>query len=198
MSPPPTGEQPRRRRRRWLLLLLLLLSAVPSVVTTMISIGLFADGAIIQDAAWAPAPVEIRAEPSLIIGVTDMLPGDERQAQIVIENLGADAVRYSIAIASSNDDGRGLREALVLRLSSAETSCADTTADRLIFEGRLATARVGDPAAGSQPGDRSLGPAGRETVCVTVMLPVGSGNALQAAETTVTFAIHAERPGIDR
>jgi hypothetical protein len=195
---PTAAERPRRRRRRWLLLLLLLISVIPSVVTTTISIGLFADGAIIEDAAWAPAPVQIRAEPSLIIGITDMLPGDERHAQIVIENLGADAVRYSIAVASTNDDGKRLRESLVLRVSAADPSCAEATADRLIFEGSLATASVGDPAAGGQPGDRALEPAGRETVCVTVLLPAESSNAVQAAETTVTFAINAEHMGIDR
>jgi hypothetical protein len=195
---PPAAERPRRRRRRLLLLLLLFLSAIPSVVTTVISIGLFADGAVIEAAAWAPAPVEIRAEPSLIIGVTDMLPGDERHAQIAIENLGADPVRYSIAVASTNEDGKALRGALVLRLSTADPSCGGATADRLIFNGSLATARVGDPAAGGQPGDRMLEPAGRETVCVAVLLPAGSSNALQAAETTVTFAIHAERTGMDR
>jgi hypothetical protein len=195
---PTTTERPRRRRRRLLLLLLLVLSAIPSVVTTMISIGLFADGAVIEDAAWAPAPVEIRAEPSLIIGVTEMLPGDERRAQIVIENLGTGTVRYSIAVASTNEDGKALRESLVLQLSAGDPACADARAERLIFEGTLATAHVGDPAAGSHSGDRVLEPAGRETVCIAVLLPIGSSNLLQSAETTVTFAIHAERMGMDR
>jgi hypothetical protein len=194
----PADERRRRRRRRLLLFLLLIVSAIPSVVTTMISIGLFADGAVIDADAWAPAPVEIRAEPSLLLGMTDMLPGDERLAQIAIENLGVDPVRYSIAVASTNDDGKALRDALVLRLSTADPSCGGGNAERVILEAALAAARLGDPAAGGQPGDRILDPAGRETVCVAVLLPVGSSNALQAAETTVTFVIHAERTGMAR
>jgi hypothetical protein len=194
----PAADRQRRRRRRLLLLLLLLVSAIPSIVTTSISIGLFADGAVIEDAAWAPAPVEIRAEPSLILGVTNMLPGDERHAEIAIENLGADPLRYSIAVASTNEDGKALGDVLMLRLSTADPDCSDAAADQAIFVGSLAAASVGDPAAGAQPGDRMLEPAGRETVCVTVHLPAGASDAFQSAETTVTFAIHAERPGVVR
>jgi hypothetical protein len=105
-------------------------------------------------------------------------------------------VRYSIAVTSTNDDGRALREALVLRLSTADASCAGASGE-LVFDGSLAGARLGDPKPGAQAGDRILEAAGRETLCVTVILPVGTTDALQSAETTVTFAIHAERAGVD-
>jgi hypothetical protein len=126
-----------------------------------------------------------------------VLPGDERHAEVAIENLGVDPVRYSIAVAATNEDGQDLRHALVLRLAVATPSCVANAGER-IYEGSLATAGVGDPRPGSHPGDRTLDPAGRETVCVTVHLPMGTSDALQDAETTVTFSVHAERPGLDR
>jgi hypothetical protein len=191
----------RRRRRRFLLLLLLVGSAVPSLVTTLISVSLFVDGALIDGDAWAPAPITVRAEPSLMVEVAEMLPGDVRRAEITVENPGADPVRYAVdvtatATAAGNASDEALRDALVAQLWPTDVGCVGEAA--AIFSGPLVVAAIGDPSAGDDPGDRRLEPAGRETLCIRVELPASANNELQAASTTVTFAVIAERWTDDR
>ncbi len=50
----------------------------------------------------------------------------------------------------------------------------------------------GDPAPGPDPGDRLLKPLSEEALCLNVLLPISTDNALQAASTTVTVEFIAE------
>ncbi|MGH2455200.1 MAG: hypothetical protein ACRDHD_02945 [Candidatus Limnocylindria bacterium] len=187
----PRSRRRRRRRRRLLLLLLMALSALPSVVTSVISISLFVDRAILPTDAWAPSPLDIRAEPGILMEVTGMLPGDERSAELALRNLGVNSLRYAIQTDATDPDGRGLAWALEAVIHGEGSGC--TAFDGPIFyAGPLAEARVGDPAIGMQAGDRTLRPADADLLCVRVSLPLGTGNAFQDASTSLAFSVLAE------
>jgi hypothetical protein len=181
----------RRRRRRLLLIVLLALSAVPSITTSMISIALFADDLLLAPDAWAPAPVDVRAEPALVLEASGMVPGDMRSGELVVDNLGVDPIRYAIVTTTSDPDAHGLGDALVAELR-AGAGCGARTGD-LLYSGPLSGLAMGDPVAGTQSGDRLLGPAERELLCLRVTLPVGSPNIYQDASATTTLTVTAER-----
>ena len=52
---------------------------------------------------------------------------------------------------------------------------------------------VGNPAQGSQAGDRTLAAAANEVLCFNVSLPLATGNAFQGLTTTATFAFQGEQ-----
>ena len=51
----------------------------------------------------------------------------------------------------------------------------------------------GNPTQGAQAGDRALGAASNEQLCFVAALPLSTGNAFQAATTTVSFTFDAEQ-----
>ena len=184
-------ERRRRRRRRFLILLLIGLSAVPSVVTSYISITLFGERALLTSDAWAPMPVDVRAEPDLLMQVDGMLPGDVEAGTLTVANVADDPLRYALVSASDNPDRRGLRAVLMATIREEGGGC-DAFDGSLLYSGSLAGAGFGDPASGSQPGDRLLAGATEERICVQVMLPASAGNRYQRTATHVTFTVVAE------
>ena len=62
----------------------------------------------------------------------------------------------------------------------------------LLYEGPLNSAVVGDPAPGSDPGDRTLRPGATETLCLRATLPIDAGNAVQDATTSLRLSFVAE------
>lgn len=194
---PPREARRRRRRHRFLLLLLLAVSALPSVTTSVISISLFQEKAVISTDAWAPAPIDVRVEPALLMEVSRMLPGDTHGGEMTVANAGADSLRYALVSSSTNPDGRGLRDALIAEIRSTGSRC-DTFDGELLYRGPLIGAGFGDPAAGEQAGDRLLGSAESEVLCVQVTLPEAAGSRYQRSSTTATFTVVAEHAVVGR
>jgi hypothetical protein len=188
---PPAERRRRRRRRRLFLLLLLALSALPSVTTSIISVSLFSERALLTTDAWAPLPIDVRAEPDMLIEVTGMLPGDQHGGQLTVSNGGADAIRYALVSSSTDPDGRGLRDVLRAWVRSEGEGCADFDGS-VLYAGPLASAGFGDPRFGSQPGDRLLAPSSSEVLCVRVVLPRSAGNDYQTSSTASSFRVVAE------
>lgn len=188
---PRRAARRRRRRRRFLLLLLLAVSALPSVTTSVISISLFHERAVIATDAWAPSAINVSAEPALLMQVSGMLPGDRHSGVLTVANLGADTLRYALVSTSTDADSRGLRDVLLTDVRSAGSGC-DAFDGQLLYHGPLSGAGFGDPAAGQQAGDRLLGAAERELICVRVALPEAAGNRHQRSSTTVSFTVLAE------
>ena len=181
----------RGRRRRFLILLLIGLSAVPSVVTSYISIALFGERAILTTDAWAPMPVDVRAEPDMLMQVTGMLPGDVQTGTLTVANVAGDPLRYALVSASDDPDRRGLRAVLVATIRAEGSGC-DAFEGPLLYSGPLVGAGFGDPASGPQPGDRLLPGGAQERICVRVALPESAGNRYQRSATHVTFTVVAE------
>ena len=188
---PKADARRRRRRRRLLILLLIGLSAVPSVVTSYLSIALFGERALLTTDAWAPMPVDVRAEPDMLMRVTNMLPGDVQSGELTVANVGGDPLRYALVSVSDDPDGRGLRTALLATVRAEGSGCVAFDGP-LLYDGPLVGAGFGDPATGSQSGDRLLAGGGRERICMRVTLSESAGNRYQRTSTRVTFTIVAE------
>lgn len=191
MPAAPAAHEDRRRRRRALLLLLLFASALPSLISTAISISLFIDIAALDSYAYAATPVDVAAEPALLLTAAHLLPGDVVDGEFVVRNAGTSPLRYAVEVSATDTDGRGLRDALDIRIWKAGADCS-AAAGVPFYVGRLSNARVGDSTPGAQPGDRRLDVAEAETLCVRMTLPLGTANRYQAAETAVSFNLSAE------
>ena len=137
---------------------------------------------------------------ALVLGSSNMMPGDSITDDVVVENDGTAQLRYSMATSSTNADGKNLRSQLLLTVKTIDvttpgTPCNDFDgSSTLINAVALGTpAAFGSAAAGAQAGDRNVGAASNETLCFRVTLPSSTGNAYQGAATTTTFTFDAEQ-----
>jgi predicted ribosomally synthesized peptide with SipW-like signal peptide len=136
-----------------------------------------------------------------LVTFSNMAPGDQVTAQIVVSNTGSLTLRYAITSAATNADAKALMTQLALTIKSGVTTCTNAAygATGTVLYGAAALGSiaginvVGDPTAGAQAGDRTLAPAAQETLCFNVTLPTASGNTYQAATTTATFTFAAEQ-----
>jgi len=198
------GDQPERRierrgslRRNALLVGAL---AIMSLSAGQMSLAVFNDqetvpatfstGSIILD------DVKIDA---LVLTTTALMPGDTVTDDVVIENDGSSQLRYAVSASTTNPDTKDLRSQLTVAVRTVDattpgTPCNDFDGTSL-FSGTLGatTAIIGDPAQGSQAGDRTLAAAANETLCVRVALPSGTGNAYAGATAVTTFTFDAEQ-----
>jgi predicted ribosomally synthesized peptide with SipW-like signal peptide len=191
---------PRSRRRRRLVLLLATLAAI-SLGAGQLSLALFTDqetvaatfstGSIVLD------DVKIDA---LTLTIAAMMPGDTVTDDVVVENDGTAQLRYAMTTASTNTDGKAVRNVLTLDVKTIDVTTPGTPCDN--FDGAVvlaatvlgaSTAQFGNPAPGNQGSDRVLNAAANETLCFRVSLPSGTGNAYQSATTTTTFTFDAEQ-----
>ncbi|MDO8483651.1 MAG: TasA family protein [Candidatus Limnocylindrales bacterium] len=153
--------------------------------------GTFSTGSIILD------DVKIDA---LTLTTSDMMPGDTVTDDVVVENDGTSQLRYALSTSSTNADAKALRDVLTLTVKTIDVTTPGTPCDNFDGTSVLAatvlgagTAAFGNPAAGSQAGDRTLNAAANETLCFRVTLPSGTGNAYQSATSTTTFTFDAEQ-----
>ena len=196
-----TARESTRRRRRRLIALAIGVLGVTSLGAGQLSLAVFSDqetvagtfssGSIILD------DVKIDA---LTLSMAGMLPGDSVTDDVVVENDGAVQLRYAVSTSSTDPDGKGLRGVLTLTVKTIDattpgTPCNDFDGTSVLAATVLGAsgAAIGDPAVGSQAGDRTLASAANETLCFRVTLPSGTGNAYQAATTTTTFTFDAEQ-----
>jgi predicted ribosomally synthesized peptide with SipW-like signal peptide len=194
----PSDAAPRRRRRQ--LFALAALAAI-GLGTGQMSLALFTDqetvpgtfstGSIILD------DVKIDA---LTLSTGTMMPGDSVTDDVVVENDGTAQLRYAMSTSSTNLDAKGLRDVLTLTVKTVDVTTPGVPCDNFDGTSVLAAtvlgatgAAFGNPAAGTQAGDRVLDAAANETLCFRVTLPSGTGNAYQSATTTTTFTFDAEQ-----
>jgi predicted ribosomally synthesized peptide with SipW-like signal peptide len=191
----------RRRRRRRLLGVFIGALALVSLGAGQLSLAVFTDqetvpgtfssGSVILD------DVKIDA---LTLSTAGMVPGDTVTDDVVVENDGSVQLRYALSTASTNADAKNLRSVLTLTVKTIDVTTPGTPCDDFDGTSVLAatvlgasTAGFGDPAVGSQAGDRVLNAAANETLCFRVTLPSGTTNAFQGATTTTTFTFDAEQ-----
>lgn len=195
----PSTAEPRSRRR--LLLIALIGVGLLSAMAGSMSLALFTDqetvagsfttGTIILD------DVKIDA---LTLTTAAMMPGDLVTDDVVVENDGTAQLRYAMTTSSTDPDAKALRDALTLTVKTIDVTTPGVPCDNFdgastLYSGVIgaSTAAFGNPAAGSQAGDRVLDAGTNETLCFRVSLPSGTGNAYQGATATTTFTFDAEQ-----
>ena len=195
-----------RGRRKLITLGLTSFAVLALTAGTMISMALFTDtetvdntfttGTIILDATRINA---------LDLTTSDLMPGDALRSPVTVENDGTAELRYAVSQTSTNLDGLDLHDALLLVIRNADTGagafgtdgdyCDDANGTELRASAAMGTSGnlVGDPAQGSDTGDRTLASGASEVLCFYVSLGIGAPNLLQGALTTTTFSFAAEQ-----
>lgn len=119
------------------------------------------------------------------LNLSTMVPGNSTAAVLTIANTGTAPLKYTGTATATNADGKDLRSALVVKVTSDATT-----------SGALPTTTCpGTAIAGSGTSlNGALLPTGRlvaagasEKVCVQVTLPAAAATALQGATTSVVL-----------
>jgi hypothetical protein len=191
----------RRRTRRVLGLLLLFLLLIPSVGATYLTLALFTDQeTVTADFTTGTIDLDGTKIDALVLTTSALMPGDTVTDDVVVENDGTAQLRYAMTTSSTNADSKALRDALTLTIKTIDVTLPATPCDNFdgastLYSGALgaSTAKFGNPAQGSDSGDRTLNAGANETLCFRVSLPPGTGNSYQGATTTTTFTFDAEQ-----
>jgi len=182
-----------RRRRRGVLGLLLAMSATATLGAGALSLATFTSTDAAGGNVFSAGTIVLGASPSsAVLSAGALMPGDTVSGSLVVSDTGTAQLRYAMTSASTDADGLGLRDQLILTVRTLGTSCAafDGT---VLSTGPIGSAAFGDPATGAQAGDRTLDAASSETLCFRAALPFGTGDAYQGATTTTTFTFDAEQ-----
>jgi hypothetical protein len=126
-----------------------------------------------------------------LANLSTLVPGDSFVGMWTVTNANGFDVRYTLTTEADNADGKNLAAYLQIEIKTPGTGCERFDGER-IYRGTLAGARFGDPAFGAQAGDRMLKANSGEALCVRVVLPLSTPNAVQGAKTTAVFAVRAE------
>jgi len=204
MSNMTVPNRTRKRRRRIVAMLLVALTA-GTIGATSFSLAIFTSTATVGSNAFTTGTIILGVAPaSAIFTSANMMPGDAVPAgvpgqAVTVSNTGTAALRYAISGLSTDADNKHLNTQLLIIVrqpdGNAGSSCTLMTGNSL-FNAVVSTAglnMVGDPTQGNQAGDRTLAAGTSETLCFKASLPIGTGNAYQAATSTYTFTFQAEQ-----
>ena len=125
------------------------------------------------------------------LSMGDLLAGDDFDAQLDISNSGSLALVYSATSLVSGDSG--LATALQLTVRAKSTQPCSARDGSVLYTGSLASAALGDPTHGVQPGDRSLTHGTSESLCFTVALPTTVTSTVAGKSVSATFTFDAEQ-----
>lgn len=125
-----------------------------------------------------------------VLAAAPLTPGDTTAGLVTVTNTGDAPLGYYIDAAASNDDGKGLGRAFVVRVTSATAPTVDGRDTRC---GGEPLPNVGDRFAGHLVGTprrtRSLDAGDAETLCVQAHLPGVLPPVMQGAASQVTFTV---------
>lgn len=183
-----TAQETRRRRRRRGLLVLLLSLSLSGLGATMFSLAIFTSSAA-STGSFSTGTISLLTAPATVFTVPAMMPGDSGSATLTVTNNGTAQLRYAMTSASTNTDGKGLRDQIAFTI----TAGACPGAGGALYTGALSGAALGDPTQGNQAGDRTLAAGANDPLCFAWSLPLATGNAYQGATTTTTFTFQAEQ-----
>lgn len=172
--------------------------AVAGTIFAFGSLALFTDQETVTGNAFSTGTIDLVATPATaVVTAADMAPGDQVTAELDVANSGTLEFRYSATSTTTEDV---LASELELSIKTGVTTCDDanwTTDGTDLYSGVLGTMAgvvlVGDPAQGTQAGDRVLAAGASEVLCVNVTLPLSAGSAAEGQTTTATFTFDAEQ-----
>lgn len=181
-----------------------------AVVSTLIATALLGSVSLAlsgsDDAGARPTiALTVHPAPGVTLGRDGMMPGDSVTGAFEIRNDGGDELRYAITAVPVANGARDLASALTLTVRTADSgaTAGDPTDDNLCDEATGTVLRgpaligsshtvVGDASAGPHRGDRVLAAGATEVLCLTVELPITTGNEYQGASTVLTVGFASE------
>jgi hypothetical protein len=190
---------------------ILVLALATATIALGVTGALFTDTDTIANNSFATGSVTLgTTAANLPFSVTDMAPGDTEGAYDVdVSNDGSLEHRYAITSTTTEDTLAGQLDIWVWAESAEDDSVLGTnnTCDATPGGGNVSaflyqqgvlgstgtTNVVGDPAQGSQTGDRVLAAGGSEVLCFYVELPDSTGNTYEGLSTAADFAFEAEQ-----
>lgn len=182
-----------------LLALAMTVAALAAVTTS----ALFTETDTVGANSFATGSVDISTNPTtqIVYAASDMAPGDSETGQVSVGNDGS--LEYRYAITSTTDEDTLAAQLDMTIWAEADEATVDGNCDasppttKLYTTDDLGTTVglnvIGDPATGSQAGDRTLAAAGSEVLCFLVALPSSTGNSFESLTTTASFAFAAEQ-----
>lgn len=163
--------------------------------------ALFSDSTALGGNTLTSGTVQIGTNPgSTAFSAGNMAPGDDVSGDVVVQNNGSLRMRYSMVASADNTDGLGLRSQLRISvydgLTPLQCSAGNFGAGNLLGGPAVLGASqqlFGDPAPGTDPGDRELIASDSERLCVRVTLPLATDSSYAGATTEVTLTFDAEQ-----
>jgi hypothetical protein len=137
-------------------------------------------------------------------GAFSMAPGATSQYfRITVSNSGSAALVYAVAATSTTNTLASQLTVTVAKLATVTTNCSASSytsgivvsnTGTLPFGSTTGVNIIGNPASGVQTGDRTLGGAAADNLCLKVDLPLGTGlgYAGRGSTATTTFFFSAE------
>jgi predicted ribosomally synthesized peptide with SipW-like signal peptide len=168
-------------------------------LVTLSALALFTSTASVPGNTFSTGTVTISTAPTTaLVTFSGMAPGDQVTAPITVTNAGTLQLRYAV---TSTTTENVLAAALDLTIKSGVTTCTNagfgTDGTVVYAAGDLGSTTgvnvIGNPAQGSQAGDRTLNASANEVLCFNVSLPSSVGNTSQGLTTTATFNFQAEQ-----
>ena len=164
--------------------------------------AIFTDTQSVGANVFSTGTVSISSSPtSAAIALSGMAPGDSVTSPITVTNNGSLELRY--AIQSTTTENTLAAQLDMTIWDEAEegdggTTCNSTPPGTKLYGpadlgNTVAINVVGDPAQGSQSGDRVLAASANEVLCIQVSLPLGTGNTFQNLSSTATLDFIGEQ-----
>jgi predicted ribosomally synthesized peptide with SipW-like signal peptide len=162
-------------------------------------LAVFTDTASVPANTFTTGTVDISTSPTTaLVTFNAMAPGDQVTAPLTVSNAGTMQLRYAV---TSTTTENVLAAALDLTVKSGVATCdnAGFGVDGTVvyatgdLGNTTAVNVIGNPAQGSQAGDRTLNASASEVLCFNVSLPLSTGNASQGVTSTAIFAFAAEQ-----
>jgi hypothetical protein len=179
------------------ILAVLLLAGLVAAGLGVASNAIWMDSASVGDNTFTTGWVDITASPTqAFIGYSGMMPGDSTIQPVTVQNGGSLELRYAVTVSADDDDGKGLRDVLVLTVKAKTGAPCSVFGGPVLYSGSLNPADgkvLGDTSQGEQPGDRTLAAGSSDVLCFKVELPTSVPDEIQGASTTATFTFAAEQ-----
>lgn len=161
--------------------------------------AIFTDSQAVSANTFTAGTVDISTTPSsAVVAFSNMAPGDTSVGELAVDNDGSLEMRYAVTSVTTENV---LAAQLDMTIKTGVTTCSSAgyDTDGTIIYGPAdfgstgGTAIIGDPAQGAQAGDRVLGAATSEDLCIRVSLPLSTGNSFQGLTTSGTLTFDAEQ-----
>lgn len=162
-------------------------------LTAAQSLALFTSSTEIPGNAFSTGTVVIGTDPATtLVTYSNMAPGDVVTQPLKVTNDGSLELRYAVTTSATDDDRKGLADQLRLTIKAEGKGC-DAFDGETLYDGVIGSTFIGDPAVGTDNGDRTLAAFSGELLCVRAELPLATGDAYQDSATTATFSFSAEQ-----